>query len=43
MDTEERSFPLTKLTAEIVALAKAAESNRKDRRAADPTVDEELK
>ena len=27
MDKEERNFPLTKLTAEIVALAKATESD----------------
>jgi hypothetical protein len=43
MDTEERRFPLTKLTAEIVALAKAAESNRKDKRAIEPTIDEKRK
>jgi len=29
MVTEERNFPLTRLTAEIVALAKAAESDSK--------------
>lgn len=34
METEERTFPLTKLTSEVVAVAKAAELDPKDKRPA---------